>query len=144
MITSYEGATFDRRWLLADERGSILTLSNNAGAVTALNTYDEYGVPGPNNAGTFQYRGQVWLPQAQAYHYRARAYAPQLGRFLQTDPIGYAAGANLYAYVGADQVNRIDPLGLQRKYYVTCSSSVSDFKDNESEVVLSCQKKLVV
>ncbi|TFW00807.1 hypothetical protein E4M02_12655, partial [Brevundimonas sp. S30B] len=67
-----------------------------------------------------------------------------LGRFLQTDPIGYAAGANLYAYVGADQVNRIDPLGLQRKYYVTCSSSVSDFKDNESEVVLSCQKKLVV
>ncbi|TFW00597.1 RHS repeat-associated core domain-containing protein, partial [Brevundimonas sp. S30B] len=35
-----------------------------------------------------------------------------LGRFLQTDPIGYAAGANLYAYVGADPMNWVDPLGL--------------------------------
>ncbi|WP_167765271.1 MULTISPECIES: RHS repeat domain-containing protein [unclassified Brevundimonas] len=115
VIASYEGTTFDRRWLLADERGSVLTLSNNAGAVTALNTYDEYGVPRPNNAGTFQYTGQVWLPEAQLYHYRARAYLPGLGRFAQADPLGYAAGANLYAYVGADPMNWIDPLGLMQE-----------------------------
>jgi hypothetical protein len=40
-------------------------------------------------------------------------YDPVLGRFLQTDPIGYAAGANLYAYVRGDPVNFVDPLGLQ-------------------------------
>ncbi|MBD3753996.1 MAG: hypothetical protein IE935_16625, partial [Micrococcales bacterium] len=65
------------------------------------------------NAGRFQYTGQAWLTEAGLYHYRARAYLPQIGRFLQTDPIGYAAGANLYAYVGADPVNWIDPFGLQ-------------------------------
>lgn len=54
----------------------------------------------------------MWLPDAGLYHYRARAYDPNLGRFLQTDPIGYAAGANLYVYVGGDPVNRADPLGL--------------------------------
>ena len=46
------------------------------------------------------------------YYYRARAYSPTWGRFLQPDPIGYAGGANLYAYVNNDPLNNIDPDGL--------------------------------
>ncbi|WP_256360035.1 RHS repeat-associated core domain-containing protein, partial [Brevundimonas sp. S30B] len=88
-------------------------MSGDAGAATTVNSYDEYGVPGPMNNGTFQYTGQMWRPDAQPYHYRARVYAPQLGRFLQTDPIGYGDGLNLYGYVGGDPVNWTDPLGLQ-------------------------------
>lgn len=40
---------------------------------------------------------------------------PFFGRFLEPDPIGYAASPNLYAYVGDDPINRVDPLGLQDK-----------------------------
>ena len=112
VVTAYEGAGYDRRWLLADERGSVVSITDGAGAAIAINTYDEYGVPGSGNAGRFGYTGQMWLPEAQLYHYRARAYAPTLGRFMQTDPIGYAAGANIYAYVGADPMNWVDPSGL--------------------------------
>lgn len=111
VIATVEGA--DRRWLVGDERGSVVALTNSSAALANRNTYDEYGQPGPTNAGRFQYTGQVWLPEARVYHYRARAYAPDLGRFLQADPIGYAAGPNLYAYVGADPVNLADPLGLE-------------------------------
>jgi len=46
------------------------------------------------------------------YHYKARIYSPTLGRFLQTDPIGYADGMNWYNYVGGDPVNGRDPLGM--------------------------------
>jgi RHS repeat-associated protein len=78
----------------------------------ATNTYDEYGIPGSSNSGRFQYTGQVWLPELGLYYYKARFYSPTLGRFLQTDPIGYASGSNLYACVGNDPINFVDPLGL--------------------------------
>jgi RHS repeat-associated protein len=45
------------------------------------------------------------------YYYRARYYNPHIGRFMQTDPVGYGDGMNMYTYCGNNSLNLADPTG---------------------------------
>lgn len=57
--------------------------------------------------------GQLEDPETGLHHNYFRDYDPQIGRYVQKDPIGLDGGINLYAYVGGNPLRFIDPFGLK-------------------------------
>jgi len=87
--------------------GKILKISDGSGNdISANPTVEPY----------FTYTGREWDAESQLYHYRARAYDPSIGRFLQQDPDPGklklpSTHINKYMYVVNNPLNLTDPTG---------------------------------
>ena len=81
---------------------------------------DTFGSVAPNNnpsgLGAFTYNlrfpGQYSLSESGLYYNYHRTYDPQMGRYIEADPIGLRGGINPYAYVGGNPVSEVDSMGL--------------------------------
>lgn len=130
------GATY---YYLRDWRSNIAALTDGAGAVTERYRYTLYGrmevvnglgqvLPAGGALGNpWTFAGREWDAESGLMHYRNRAYSPDLGRFLQSDPAGYADGMNLYAYAGNNPLSFADPYGLYRWSHGALDGRVGDW-----------------
>ncbi len=99
-----------------DGLGSVVALSNSNGDSCQSYEYSVYGqvaASDPNFiANPYMFTGRRFDIETGLYYYRARYYNPHIGRFMQTDPVGYDAGINWYLYCGNNPVAFVDPSGL--------------------------------
>lgn len=104
-------------YYLANDLGSIIALTNDAGAVTTSYTYSPFGttIVTGSSSNPFQFTGRE-NDSNGLYYYRARYYSPSHSRFLSEDPLEFNAGdPNLYAYVFNNPINFVDPTGEAAK-----------------------------
>ena len=98
-----------------DHLGSVRFMTDQAGNIANEYDYDSYGrVTGEVETveQPFGFTGRDYDEAVNLYQYRARAYDPETGRFIQEDPKGFAGGdLNLYRYVLNNPNNSVDPSG---------------------------------
>jgi RHS repeat-associated protein len=104
--------------------GSTTHLADGVGQLLESYRYDLYGKPSyfnstsqPLNSSTYNvvdlYAGERWVGELGLYDLRNRFMSPELGRFIQADPIGFKGdGSNLYRYCHNDPADFSDPSGL--------------------------------
>ncbi len=98
-----------------DGLGSVTDLADFSENIIESFSYDAYGTPSNQSSvdNPYLFTGREFEPETDMYFYRARYYSPEIGRFITTDPIGFAGGNNLYTYVSNNPINFVDPSGLQ-------------------------------
>ena len=119
-----------RTGFVPDIQGSVIASIDSSSGTLSKIGYLPYGKSAGAPA-SFGYTAQRIDPEIGGmYYYRARHYSPAWGRFLQTDPIGYSGGPNLYLYTANDPLNLTDPTGL---IWATVQSYFAQTTKPESE-----------
>ncbi len=114
----------ERLWVQQDANWNVTALVDNTGNVAERYIFDPYGAPtvlAPDwttrvsslFAWNYLHQGGRYDGTSGLYHFRNRDYSANLGRWVQTDPLGFEAGdTNLYRYVQNSPLTWNDPSGL--------------------------------
>jgi len=72
----------------------------------------------PSGLGRFTFNlrfpGQYFDRETNLHYNYYRDYSPEVGRYIESDPIGLTGGINTYAYVGGDPIRILDSRGLAK------------------------------
>jgi RHS repeat-associated protein len=106
-------------------------LSETASGLASTADTTEFGVPAVSAPPKYSWLGADEVPTelpSGVVAMGVRSYVPQLGRFLQTDPIA-GGSANAYTYTFGDPVNSADPSGA---YSATISGALIEVLNDEA------------
>jgi RHS repeat-associated protein len=145
-VTSYIGACVDvagtATWQISNGHGDVVGTTDAAGAYSANPATDEFGI-GAAPASRLGYLGGAERFTTDValgvIRMGVRLYDPNLGRFLQTDPIA-GGSANNYDYANQDPVNGFDlggDISSCSDDYCGAAQAVAQASNEESPLVRS-------
>jgi RHS repeat-associated protein len=140
-LISRIGSDDTRHVYHSDSRGSTIAMTDSLGNISHQYTYDEFGnLSGISEADTNLFRyvgGYGVMDEGNGLSFmRARYYDPEIGRFLNEDPLGFEGGdLNLYAYVKGNPIIGIDPSGFVCGTGTVIDYFVPDFMAKSGKMV---------
>ncbi|OPX99192.1 MAG: putative deoxyribonuclease RhsC [Syntrophorhabdus sp. PtaB.Bin006] len=99
-----------------DHLGTPPVLTDSSGAVAWKAAYGAFGavnITVANVENNIRFPGQYYDTETGLHYNWNRYYDPKTGRYITPDPIGLEGGVNVYGYVEANPINKIDPEGTQ-------------------------------
>ena len=116
LLTNEGGAAYQAGY--DGNRNIILLVKANTGTISASYEYDPFGqtlksVGEYASLNQLRYSSKYTDQETNTVYYGYRSYDPKTGRWLSRDPIEEQGGPNLYAMVGNDLIDFLDPNGLQ-------------------------------
>jgi len=121
---AYDGPDADpesgrAHFVFSDQIGTPVRVEDPSGEAVWEARIEPYGAARVRSGSRvdvpLRFPGHYHDPETGLHDNRFRSYSPELGRYLQSDPLGIPGGLNLYAYP-ANPLVRVDLKGL------TCSS----------------------
>jgi RHS repeat-associated protein len=101
---------------LYDGKGNVTAVIDALQNVVATYAYDSFGNILSKSSvldQPYQFSTKPYDDKTGLSYFGYRFYAPASGRWMTRDPLGEAAGPNLYEFVKNDPINRYDPTGLE-------------------------------
>jgi RHS repeat-associated protein len=123
--------TLDERLYATMDYFNGTAVLNTSGVVQERYAYSAFGLSrvmaadfsprsSSNFAWDFGFQGQFRDRDTGWYNYGYRFYAPELGRWINRDPIEEVGGMSLYGFVKNNGLNLVDILGLDFWPYENC------------------------
>ncbi|HEX8550854.1 MAG TPA: RHS repeat-associated core domain-containing protein [Abditibacteriaceae bacterium] len=111
-----------KHYVHTDGRGNVIALTkwdsnlNATDAVVGRYSYDSFGASATSIGvdaakNPYRYQSKRYYTNANLSDFGLRFYNSGMGRFINRDPIRESGGINMYAYVGNNPVNAVDPHG---------------------------------
>ncbi len=116
LIALERGGT--RYYMATDQLGTPKVVTDSVGNVVRIVEYDAFGVKLSDSNAVFElpigFAGGIADGLSGLVRFGFRDYEPGTGRWTARDPIIFESRqANLFAYVGNDPINWLDPSGLK-------------------------------
>jgi len=108
-------ASGKRYYIFTNQIGAPIRVDDDAGKVCWSAQIDPYGLAHVDGNSTIEmplrFPGHYFDAETGLHYNRFRYYTPELGRYIQSDPVGQFGGINLYAYL-RDPLSHVDIDGL--------------------------------